>query len=79
MGIADFIVCEGFNIPPFRAFIKVLNPETNTLPKQHTSPFKVRLLIAEHMTRYIIGGMSANTAAEFTQGELIEVVKLHAR
>jgi mRNA-degrading endonuclease toxin of MazEF toxin-antitoxin module len=37
-----FIVCEGFNTPPFRAVKKVLNPETNTLPKQHTSPFRAR-------------------------------------
>jgi hypothetical protein len=31
--------------PPFRAFIKGMYPETNTLPKQHTSPFRARLLI----------------------------------
>jgi hypothetical protein len=43
--ISSFIVCEGFNTPPFRAVKKALNPETNTLPKQHTSPFRARLLI----------------------------------
>jgi hypothetical protein len=37
---SKFIVCEGFNTPPFRAVKKVLNPETKrtfspTLPKQH--------------------------------------------
>jgi hypothetical protein len=37
-----FIVCEGFNTPPFRAAKKVLDPETNTSPKQHTSPFRAR-------------------------------------
>jgi flagellar motor component MotA len=45
LALEDFIVCEGFNAPPFRAVKKVLNPETNTLPKQHTSPFRARLLI----------------------------------
>ena len=24
-----FIVCEGFNTPPFKAFLEVLNPESN--------------------------------------------------
>ena len=43
--ICRFIVCEGFNTPPFRAFFRVLNPESNTLPKQHTSSFRARLLI----------------------------------
>jgi len=39
------IVCEGLNTPPFRAVKKVLNPETNTLPKQHTPSFRAGLLI----------------------------------
>jgi predicted MFS family arabinose efflux permease len=48
----SFIVCEGFNTPPFRAIKKVLNPETNTLPKQHTPPFRARLLINAHKKVY---------------------------
>jgi hypothetical protein len=40
-----FIRAEGFNTPPFRAVKKVLNPECNTSGEQHTSPFRVRLLI----------------------------------
>ena len=40
-----FIRAEGFNTPPFMAVKKVLNSECNTLQEQHTSSFKVRLLI----------------------------------
>ena len=42
-----FIVCAGFNTPPFRAFLKVFNPASNSLPKQHTSSFRARLLIGK--------------------------------
>jgi hypothetical protein len=51
-----FIVCEGFNTPPFRALNQVLNPETNTLPKQHTSPFRAWLLISELSSSFLAIG-----------------------
>jgi hypothetical protein len=40
----QLIVCEGY-IPRPLGRIKGMYPESNTLPKQHTSPFRARLLI----------------------------------
>ena len=50
-GLFSFIiVCEGFNTPLFRALPEVLNPETNSLPKQHTPSFRSGLLIEKDNT-----------------------------
>ena len=45
-----FIVGEGFNTPPLGALKRVLNPETNSLPKQHTPLLAAGLLIIKHLS-----------------------------
>ena len=59
------IVGEGFNTPPFRAVKKVLNLETNTLPKQHTSSIRARLLIVVSINLMLAACDNGTIRAEY--------------
>ena len=47
---AYFDCMRGVHTPPFRALKKGMYPETNTLPKQHTSPFRARYVDCNYLS-----------------------------